>query len=85
MRTKDEILAKNLIALVGRTKESYASIDEMKKQPEWEATINAMEEYALELKLFAIPDVSNCYSKKDVEDAYNKGYGQGKYCPDFDE
>ena len=43
--TPDEILEKHLSLMLGRTDQSYVSIDEMKKQPEWQATINAMVEY----------------------------------------
>ena len=44
----DKILEKHLTSMLGRTEGSYISIDEMKKQPEWKATIKAMNEYANE-------------------------------------
>jgi hypothetical protein len=42
----DEILEKHLLLMLGRTDESYVSIEEMKKQPEWNAVISAMIEFA---------------------------------------
>jgi len=44
--TAEQILEKHLLLMIGRTDQSYASIEEMKKQPEWQTTINAMLEYA---------------------------------------
>ena len=44
--------------MLKRTDESYVSVDEMKQQPEWQATINAMLEYG-EIQALRIQDVSN--------------------------
>jgi hypothetical protein len=44
--TAEEYLRKHLSLMINRTKESFVSIEEMKAQPEWDATINAMDEYA---------------------------------------
>jgi hypothetical protein len=44
--TPEEILEKHLLKMIGRTKESYVSIEDMKQTPEWQVTIDAMEEYA---------------------------------------
>ena len=44
--TPEQILEKHLLIMLGRTEESYISIEEIKKQPEWQTTINAMLEYA---------------------------------------
>jgi hypothetical protein len=49
--------------MLKRTDESYVSVDEMKKQPEWQATINAMLEYS-EMQALTHSDVvkpKNCY------------------------
>ena len=46
MITKEEILEKHLKTMIERTDESFSDISEMKKTPEWEATLNAMQEYA---------------------------------------
>jgi hypothetical protein len=55
--TPDEILEKHLSLMLGRTDESYISIDEMKQSPEWQTTINAMIEYAKQdLKVFGLYD-----------------------------
>jgi len=43
--TAEQILEKHLLSMLGRTDESYVSVDEMKQQPEWQAVINAMLEY----------------------------------------
>lgn len=40
------ILEKHLQSMLGRLAHSYTSIEEMKKTPEWETTIEAMKEYA---------------------------------------
>lgn len=40
------VLDNHLKLMLGRTSESYVSIDEMKKQPEYSATIDAMEPFA---------------------------------------
>lgn len=45
MQTPEQILEKHLSPLINRTDESYVSVDEMKQQPEWKATIDAMVEY----------------------------------------
>jgi hypothetical protein len=52
----EEILEKHLLLMLKRTDESYVSVDEMKKQPEWQATINAMLEYS-EMQALRIHDV----------------------------
>lgn len=49
----DVILEKHLLQMLGRVQESYVSIEEMRKQPEWGCTINAMIEYAEQ-------EVKNC-------------------------
>ena len=54
--TAEEILEKHLLLMLKRTDESYVSVDEMKKQPEWQATINAMLEYS-EMQALRIHDV----------------------------
>lgn len=41
----EKILEKHLLLMIGRIEQSYVSIDEMKQQPEWQATISAMIEY----------------------------------------
>jgi hypothetical protein len=46
MSLAEKILEKHLKEMIGRVEESYDSIEEMKKQPEWEATIKAMTEIA---------------------------------------
>jgi hypothetical protein len=56
--TAEEILEKHLLLMLKRTDESYVSVDEMKKQPEWQATINAMLEYS-EMQALRIHDVVN--------------------------
>ena len=43
--TAEQILEKHLLLMLKRTDQSYVSVDEMKEQPEWQATINAMLEY----------------------------------------
>jgi hypothetical protein len=54
--TAEEILEKHLLLMLKRTDESYVSVDEMKKQPEWQATINAMLEYS-KMQALRIHDV----------------------------
>ena len=44
MKTAEEILESHLTSMLSRTKESYATIDEMKQIPEWEACVNAIEQ-----------------------------------------
>ena len=73
----EEILEKHLLLMVKRTDQSYASVDEMKKLPEWQAVINAMLEYG-EMQALLIHDVVGrseqlfCYicktNKVEVED-----------------
>lgn len=46
MKTKEEILEKHLKTMINQSNQSYSDISEMKEQPEWEVTINAMQEYA---------------------------------------
>ena len=46
MKTKNEILKKHLSIMLNRTKESFVSIEEMQAHPEYQACINAMQEYA---------------------------------------
>ena len=36
-------------------------------------------------KILALFSVSKCYSDKDMVDAYNKGFNQGKYNPEFED
>ncbi len=50
MESKEDILKKHLVGMVGRTKESYVSVDEMSKQPEFQSTLAAMEEYKSQRK-----------------------------------
>jgi hypothetical protein len=54
--TAAQILEKHLLSMIKRTDQSYVSVDEMKQQPEWEATINAMLEYG-EMQALRIHDV----------------------------
>lgn len=54
--TAEQILEKHLLLMLKRTDESYVSVDEMKQQPEWQATINAMLEYG-EMQALRIHDV----------------------------
>lgn len=54
--TAEQILEKHLSLMLKRTDESYMSVDEMKQQPEWQATINAMLEYG-EMQALRIHDV----------------------------
>ena len=55
--TAEQILEKHLLLMLKRTDQSYVSVDEMKQQPEWQATINAMLEYG-EMQALRIHDVS---------------------------
>jgi hypothetical protein len=55
--TAEQILEKHLLLMLKRTDQSYVSVDEMKQQPEWQATINAMLEYG-EMQALRINDVS---------------------------
>lgn len=57
--TAEQILEKHLLLMLNRTDQSYVSVDEMKQQPEWQATINAMLEYG-EIQSLRIHDVSCC-------------------------
>jgi hypothetical protein len=52
--TAAAILEKHLSSMVGRVTESYVSIDEMKEQPEWQVTIDAMIEFATQIKNLAL-------------------------------
>jgi hypothetical protein len=54
--TAEQILEKHLLLMLKRTDQSYVSVDEMKQQPEWQATINAMLEYG-EMQALRIHDV----------------------------
>lgn len=54
--TAEQILEKHLLSMLKRTEQSYVAVDEMKKQPEWQATINAMIEYG-EMQSLCIHDV----------------------------
>lgn len=54
--TAEQILEKHLLLMLKRTDQSYVSVDEMKQQPEWQATINAMLEYS-EMQALRIHDV----------------------------
>jgi len=54
MVNKESILEKHLTSLINLTDNSYVSVEEMKKQPEWESTLNAMEEYAEEKLKYVI-------------------------------
>ena len=45
----NKILEKRLSDMVGRTDESYASVDAMREQPEWTTTLLAMIEFGTEL------------------------------------
>ena len=54
--TAEKILEKHLLLMLKRTDQSYVSVDEMKQQPEWQATINAMLEYG-EIQALRIHDV----------------------------
>ena len=54
--TAEQILEKHLLLMIKRTDQSYVSVDEMKQQPEWQATINAMLEYG-EMQALRIHDV----------------------------
>jgi len=45
MTLATEVLEKHLSTMLSRTEQSYVSISEMKEQPEWKATIDAMIEY----------------------------------------
>ncbi len=54
--TAEQILEKHLLLMLKRTDQSYVSVDEMKEQPEWQATINAMLEYG-EMQALRIHDV----------------------------
>lgn len=54
--TAEQVLEKHLSLMLKRTDQSYVSIDEMKQQPEWQATINAMLEYG-EIQALRIHDV----------------------------
>lgn len=44
--TAEKILSKHLESMLERTDQSYCSIDEMKAQPEWDASMQAMIEFA---------------------------------------
>ena len=44
--TAEEILSKHLESMIERTEQSYCSINEMKAQPEWDASMQAMIEFA---------------------------------------
>jgi len=44
--TAEEIFSKHLESMLKRTDQSYCSIDEMKAQPEWNASVQAMIEFA---------------------------------------
>lgn len=56
--TKEEILEKHLAILIeekiktGPPDKYFISIEEIKKQPEWAAVLDAMEEYAIEKYLY---------------------------------
>lgn len=82
----DEILEKHLLLMLARTNESYASIEEMKKQPEWQTTINAMVEYA-EMQALRQPLVSRCNADSDkLVECRNCGdkvemVSSGEFCP----
>lgn len=54
--TAEQILEKHLLLMLKRTDQIYVSVDEMKEQPEWQATINAMLEYG-EMQALRIHDV----------------------------
>lgn len=54
--TAEQILEKHLLLMLKRTDQSYVSVDEMKQQSEWQATINAMLEYG-EMQALRIHDV----------------------------
>lgn len=52
--TAEQILEKHLLLMLKRTDQSYVSVDEMKQQPEWQATTNAMLEYGETQALHAL-------------------------------
>lgn len=62
--TAEQILEKHLLSMLGRTDESYVSVDEMKQQPEWQAVINAMLEYG-EIQASRTQDVVGRSSSND--------------------
>ena len=52
--------------MLKRTSQSYATIDEMKELPEWQTTIDAMNEYAeQQVKNLSLSAVSNCACSVD--------------------
>lgn len=79
--TSEKILEKHLETMLGRERESYITIEEMKKLPEWTTTINAMVEFARlhveECKSLIIEesnkhdmwdeDIRNCYPSENIE------------------
>ncbi len=73
--TAEQILEKHLSLMLKRTDQSYVSVDEMKQQPEWQATINAMLEYG-EIQALRIHDVSGM-----CEHPWNSVIGDGEMKP----
>lgn len=57
MTTPEEILEKHLTLMLGRTDMSFVSIEEMREQPEYQATIDAMKEYATKYATNIINDI----------------------------
>jgi hypothetical protein len=83
MKVLENILEKHITKMLGRTDESYVSIEDMKKQPEWDVTIEAMKEASglnlVEIKcLESRLELLNMFKKLRDDHGYFGGYDNGQ-------
>ena len=75
IKTKKEILDKHIKTMLNRTNESYCSIEEIKEQPEYQTTLDAMLELEDEIKNVFIDHLLAKASKQNWKYTYSKEDG----------
>lgn len=66
--TNQDILDKHISKMLNRTEESYSSIEEMREQPEYKTTLDAINEATELLKCFYYRSLSNGMIEIDSEE-----------------